>query len=130
MRNVAGRLAGCVSALVLVGAAFAQPVSAAPASPTPPKWCSQGNGSDTNPTHWYCWNRPGIRVEWAGETAGYLHTKINWFICRYEGDPTGGGGPHPNRWIYTLADAAISHDGWGFVKDSDIYGETNDLPPC
>ncbi|MCQ9182622.1 hypothetical protein KMT30_26975 [Streptomyces sp. IBSBF 2953] len=127
--NKVARLASCASALALIGVAFAQPVSAAPTQATAGE-CQRVPSRDSNPTHFYCWNTPGIRVEWAGETAGYLMTNLNWFICRYEGDPTGGGGPHPNRWIYTLADGAISHNGWGFVKDSDVKDETNPLPVC
>ncbi|MEU0028336.1 hypothetical protein [Streptomyces sp. NPDC006335] len=81
--------------------------------------------------HWWCRNKPGIRVQWAGQTVGYLRETTNWFTCRYEGDPTGGGGPHPNRRLYTLADTPhYSHGGWGFVKDSDVYDETNPLPRC
>ncbi|MEV5793519.1 hypothetical protein [Streptomyces sp. NPDC052192] len=81
--------------------------------------------------HWWCENKPGIRVQWAGQTVGYLNSDTNWFTCRYEGDPTGGGGPHPNRWIYTLADTPhLGHGGWGFVKDSDVIDETNPLPRC
>ncbi|MFD6826953.1 hypothetical protein ACFWC5_42600 [Streptomyces sp. NPDC060085] len=127
MGNVAGRLASFAGALTLVGMAFVQPAAAS--TLPPPGTCSRID-SDSNSRHFYCYNTPGIRVEWAGETAGYLHTNLNWFVCRYEGDRTGGGGPHPNRWLYTLADAAITHDGWGFVKDSDINDETNPLPPC
>ncbi|MET7826927.1 hypothetical protein ABZT23_19840 [Streptomyces sp. NPDC005386] len=42
-----------------------------------------------------------------------------------------GCGPHPNRWIYTLADTPhLGHGGWGFVKDSDVIDETNPLPRC
>ncbi len=79
---------------------------------------------------WYCSNVAGAEVEWDGRPAGYLLSDLNWFVCRYEGDPTGGGGPHPNRWIYTEADNDLSNGGWGFVKDSDIYSETNPLPKC
>ncbi|MER6442350.1 hypothetical protein ABT275_39440 [Streptomyces sp. NPDC001185] len=87
---------------------------------------------DPGAPYWYCENIAGAPVYWAGYTVGYLYSRYgNWFLCRYEGDPTGGGGPHPNRWIYTQADSpALDHDGWGFVKDSDIYWETNVLPSC
>ncbi|WP_093588780.1 hypothetical protein [Lentzea waywayandensis] len=76
---------------------------------------------------WRCDNNRDIRVEWAGKEVGRLLTSPSWFKCRYEGDPTGGGGPHPNRWIYTQADTTAN---WGFVKDSDVISETNTLPTC
>ncbi len=123
-RRLAGALA-CAFALVgtMTSAAVAQPAGSNKAASS----CNF-DGVDG---HWYCRNRPGIRVEWAGQTVGYLGGTVNWFTCRYEGDPTGGGGPHPNRWIYTLADTPhYSHGGWGFVKDSDVYDETDPLPRC
>ena len=129
----ASRLAGsvaCTFILVstLTSAAVAQPFGSNSAARVAASNCLRDQ-SATN--HWWCNNRAGIRVEWDGETVGYLNSTTNWFTCRYEGDPTGGGGPHPNRWIYTLADSPHrSHGGWGFVKDSDVYDETNPLPPC
>ncbi|MFJ3762866.1 hypothetical protein [Streptomyces sp. NPDC090080] len=117
----------CLSTLVLGVApsmAAAQPSTAAARS------CR--HDLEPGAPYWYCENIAGAPVYWAGYTVGYLYSRYgNWFLCRYEGDPTGGGGPHPNRWIYTQADSpAIDHDGWGFVKDSDIYDDTNVLPPC
>jgi len=128
----AGRLAGSIAcAFILVStltsAAVAQPAEKAVARSAAASNCLRDQGI---PSHFWCINKPGIRVEWAGQTVGYLNTNTNWFTCRHEGDPTGGGGPHPNRWIYTLADSPISHGGWGFVKDSDVVDETNPLPPC
>lgn len=76
---------------------------------------------------WKCNNKTNIRVEWAGKEVGRLLTNPSWFKCRHEGDPTGGGGPHPNRWIFTQADTTSN---WGFVKDSDVISETNPLPAC
>ncbi|MFF7169374.1 hypothetical protein [Streptomyces pseudovenezuelae] len=122
-RRLAGALA-CAFALVgtMTSAAVAQPAGSNQAAAS----CNF-DGVDG---HWYCRNRPGIGVEWAGQTFGYLNGTVSWFTCRYEGDPTGGG-PHPNRWIYTLADTPhYSHGGWGFVKDSDVDDETNPLPRC
>ncbi|MGW2567767.1 hypothetical protein [Streptomyces sp. NPDC001537] len=126
------RLAGSVAcAFVLVSAltsaAAAQPSGSASAGRAVASDCDV----DALTNHWWCRNKPGIRVQWAGQTVGYLNSDTNWFTCRYEGDPTGGGGPHPNRWIYTLADTPhLSHGGWGFVKDSDVIDETNPLPRC
>ncbi|WP_369188736.1 hypothetical protein [Streptomyces sp. R08] len=85
---------------------------------------------DALTNHWWCQNKPGIRVRWAGQTVGHLDSDTNWFTCRYEGDPTGGGS-HPERWIHTLDDTLHqNHGGWGFVKDSDAIEETNPLPRC
>ncbi|WP_406460598.1 hypothetical protein OH768_37820 [Streptomyces sp. NBC_01622] len=128
----AARLAGsaaCAFVLVstLTSAAVAQPAEKAVAARPLTTDCVV----DALTNHWWCQNKPGIRVQWAGQTVGYLNSDVNWFKCRYEGDPTGGGGPHPNRWIYTLADTPhLAHGGWGFVKDSDVIEETNPLPRC
>lgn len=123
----AGRLAGSAAcAFILVSTLTSAAVAQTPASAA----ASTCDG-DALSGHWWCTNKPGIRVQWAGQTVGYLNSGRNWFTCRYEGDPTGGGGPHPNRWIYTLADTPhLGHGGWGFVKDSDVIDETNPLPRC
>jgi hypothetical protein len=63
--------------------------------------------------------------EWPDRPVGTLVTGTNWFVCS---DDHGGhvGGPHPNRWVKTEAD----NGRWGLVRDTDIYSETNPLPPC
>lgn len=121
-RSLKLTLGAVAGAAVLVGTMTTSASAGPPYFPT----CYTTSGT----THWYCSNLPGAEVEWAGRPAGYLLSDFNFFLCRYEGDPTGGGGPHPNRWIYTEADMDLSNGGWGFVKDSDIYSETNPLPKC
>jgi len=120
-RSLKLTLGAAVAAVAFVGT---MTTSASASYHTPTCYNAQG----TN--HYMCSNVAGAEVEWAGRPAGYLLSDFNWFLCRYEGDPTGGGGPHPNRWIYTLADMNLSNGGYGFVKDSDIYSETDPLPKC
>ncbi|MFD8500851.1 hypothetical protein [Amycolatopsis sp. NPDC059657] len=107
---------GVAGSIMLAGAPAASATAAGVEAPP----CSWGNG------HFWCYNRPNIPVEWAGKVVGYLYGEYNWFTCRYEGDPNGGGAPHPNRWDFTTADNGAR----GFVRDQYIYDETNVLPPC
>lgn len=81
---------------------------------------------------WYCNNRAPVTI-YKGPVqdripAGKVTTSTSWFKCRAEGTPTGGGGPHPNRWIRTQADKPSG--AWGWMKDSHIASETNSLPVC
>lgn len=87
--------------------------------------------------HWWCNNVSGAAVYGFREDtaraypdpahiAGRMYSNPSWFVCRTENVPTGGGGPHPNRWIWTEAD----NGAWGWMKDSAIYSETNSLPAC
>ncbi|WP_165978440.1 hypothetical protein [Actinomadura darangshiensis] len=94
-----------------------------------PCWYSGG--------HWWCNNVSGAAVyDYNRDTAraypdpahiaGRMYSNPSWFDCRIENVSTGGGGPHPNRWIWTKAD----NGAWGWMKDSAIYSETNSLPAC
>ena len=123
MKKSGSRMSLAIGAAVAAGVLVCTTATPASASHHEPA-CKMAFG------RWYCSNVEGARLEWDSQTAGYLVSDFNWFVCRYEGDPTGGGGPHPNRWIYTLADITVTNGGWGFVKDSDIYSETNPLPTC
>jgi hypothetical protein len=79
--------------------------------------------------HWYCDNVHGAPVWYQpnvlGGVAGYMQTRPSWYYCRTD---KGGyvGGPHPNRWLSTVADNGKA----GWMKDTDIYSETDPLPPC
>jgi hypothetical protein len=55
-----------------------------------------------------------------------MNSNPSWFDCRLDADPTGGGGPHPNRWLLTTADNGKR----GWMKDSDIFSETDPVRAC
>lgn len=98
-------------------------VSATPALASVPCSFREANG------HWYCDNVHGAPVYYAPTPtfgiAGYMFTRPSWFICRTD---KGGyvGGPHPNRWLFTVADNGKS----GYMADTDIYSETDPVPVC
>ncbi|MFI5806305.1 hypothetical protein [Streptomyces sp. NPDC051561] len=115
--------AGLVLAATGLGA-VAQ-ASSAPAAPlkgqaAAPCWHSGGK--------WWCNNKRGAAV-WDADSVtivGYMNTNPSWFNCRLDADSTGGGGPHPNRWLLTTAD----NGQVGWMKDSDIYSETDPVRVC
>lgn len=70
---------------------------------------------------WSCTNRPNIEVVDAHVTVGRLHGSRNYFFCRED-----GGDPQATSWIYTRAD----NGNHGFVRDSDVFDETDAIPAC
>ncbi|MFF0741759.1 hypothetical protein ACFYVL_15285 [Streptomyces sp. NPDC004111] len=123
MRVAAATLsAGLVLAATGIGTAAqaAAPAVAPQKTAAAPCWASGGK--------WWCDNKRGAAV-WAADSVtvvGYMNSNPSWFDCRLEADPTGGGGPHPNRWLLTTADNGKR----GWMKDSDVYSETNTVPAC
>lgn len=94
-------------------------ISAPPAAAASPCWT---DGSAPRGYYW-CYNVAGAPVYkgvYTYEIVGYMNTTKSWFACRYD---YGGwvGGPHPYRWLLTKAD----NGAWGYMKDSDIYSETD-----
>ncbi len=89
----------------------------------------QQNGGGGTQEAFYCYNVAGTPV-YAHTTAGEqpigtLYTGTNWFVCSLDyGDYVGG--PHPYRWLYTEADNGV----WGWVRDTDIYSETDPIAAC
>ncbi|MFD7975346.1 hypothetical protein [Streptomyces sp. NPDC059071] len=81
-----------------------------------------------NAGRWYCNNVYGAPVyqsKFGGDIVGYMFTTTSWFECKADnGDYIGG--PHPRRWVWTQAD----NGQWGYMRDIDIYSETNPLPNC
>ncbi|MEV0617915.1 hypothetical protein AB0I81_31645 [Nonomuraea sp. NPDC050404] len=103
-------------------AAQAATTAATASAAADPCWYQSGN--------WYCVNRRGAPVWSRGDNpvvVGYMNTTTSWFKCRKEG-ARNNNGPHPNRWLWTQAD----NGAWGWMKDGDIYSETNPVPglPC
>jgi hypothetical protein len=81
------------------------------------------------PPRWLCNNRvaPVFRDPNASSPrVDTLRTNPSIFKCRIEGGPSGGG-PHPHRWERTQGD---DFGAFGYVRDIDIFSETNILPPC
>ncbi|MFJ8082969.1 hypothetical protein ACIQ6Y_20470 [Streptomyces sp. NPDC096205] len=80
-------------------------------------------------SHWWCNNvsGAGVYINEGGEAklVGRMYSNPSWFTCRSD---NGGyiGGPHPYRWEWTQAD----NGAWGWMKDTDIYSETDPLPVC
>jgi len=76
---------------------------------------------------WWCNNIVGAPLfNTAWQVVDYMYTNPSWFICRAEGGRNNNG-PHPNRWVWTQGDA---YGAWGWMRDGDIYSETNSLPIC
>ncbi|MEV7007933.1 hypothetical protein [Streptosporangium sp. NPDC051022] len=127
---------GAAAVAMATAAVIAGPVGTGSASAAGPCWYS---GS-----HWWCNNVSGAKVYGFREdtarnypdrnrTVGRMFSNPSWFQCRFDGSPDNGngdtywvGGPHPYRWIWTMAD---NHE-WGWMKDTDISSETQTLPPC
>lgn len=61
---------------------------------------------------------------------GTLLSDPSWFLCKYDGGGFNGetSGPHPYRWLQTIADSPSGQ--WGWVPDKKIYSETNPVPNC
>jgi len=84
----------------------------------------------------YCHNRSNAAVlnsaERGAPVVDRLKTNPSWFVCRLERGPHGGGGPHPNRWLYTQGDAVNpQHEHkYGWVADTDVASETNSVERC
>lgn len=117
MRIPMTQRAGVLLATVALasGTALATAPSAAAANPC---WNSGGT--------WWCNNVPGApvyRSPYVTDVVGYMYSNPSWFKCRYDFGAEVGG-PHPYRWVWTKAD----NGAWGWMKDTDIYSETDPLP--
>jgi hypothetical protein len=55
---------------------------------------------------------------------GYKSTRPSVFYCRID-NGAWVGGPHQYRWLKTPNGAGIA-----WMKDTDIYSETDPLPAC
>ncbi|WP_327657853.1 hypothetical protein [Streptomyces sp. NBC_00483] len=60
-----------------------------------------------------------------GRVVGYMNSNPSWFYCKMDGQDWVGG-PHPTRWLMTVAD----NGQLGFMKDTDIYSETDPVRDC
>jgi hypothetical protein len=103
-------------------------VAVSPASAADNCWPGDGN-------RWYCNNVPGAQVYGTvgdnhvypdpSTVVGSLNSSPSWFYCK-EDNQAWVGGPHPTRWLMTVAD----NGRLGFVKDTDISSETDPVPDC
>jgi hypothetical protein len=57
---------------------------------------------------------------------GTLTSSTSWFICVSDIGENNGSRPHPNRWLYTLADTPSG--AWGYVPDKLVISETDSIP--
>ncbi|MFF0626754.1 hypothetical protein [Streptomyces sp. NPDC004296] len=126
MKRTASLITSTLSAaLLVIPAVTTQAVAATPVTTS-----TQAADCWYSGSHWWCNNRPGAPVYRYGRdiVVGVMHSNPSWFLCRIDDSdrPTGGGGPHPNRWVETQAD----NGAWGWMKDSDIGSETDPLPVC
>ena len=56
---------------------------------------------------------------------GRMYSNPSWFYCKLD-DQAWVGGPHPTRWLMTVAD----NGQLGWMKDTAIYSETNPVRDC
>ena len=59
------------------------------------------------------------------QVVGTMNTNPSWFFCKMD-NQAWVGGPHPNRWIKTVAD----NGKLGWMKDTAIFSETDPLRDC
>lgn len=98
-------------------------ISAPSAAAASPCWTD----SDAPRGYYWCYNVAGAPVYkgvYTYEVVGHMNTTKSWFACRYDYGGSVGGGPHPYRWLLTKAD----NGAWGYMKDTDIYSETDPVP--
>jgi hypothetical protein len=101
-------------------------VSAATASQSAALPCSFRQASG----RWYCDNVHGARMFASPDystVVGYKYTRPSIFYCRTD-NGAWVGGPHQYRWLRT----PINGDSGptAYMKDTDIYSETDPLPTC
>ncbi|MDX2530929.1 hypothetical protein [Streptomyces europaeiscabiei] len=56
---------------------------------------------------------------------GTMYSNPSWFYCKLDGQAHVGG-PHPTRWLRTVAD----NGQYGWMKDTAIYSETDPVRDC
>ncbi|CAL9325753.1 hypothetical protein ABZ568_37970 [Streptomyces olindensis] len=59
------------------------------------------------------------------KVVGYMYSNPSWFYCKLDGQAWVGG-PHPTRWLLTVAD----NGKLGYMKDTAIYSETDPVRNC
>lgn len=77
-------------------------------------------------SYWACAFRVPAPVIVDGRVVDHVRNDYHSVDCRAELDRHGQG-PHPRRWVHTVGH---DHGARGWVKDSDIPGDTNPLPVC
>jgi hypothetical protein len=113
------------AATLTVGLGFVTAPSAAAASNC---WPGESN-------RWYCNNVSGAPVYGIignnhsypdpNTVVGYMNSNPSWFYCKMDGQAWVGG-PHPTRWLMTVAD----NGRLGFMKDTAISSETDPVRDC
>lgn len=124
MRGRLGAVLATVALTAGIGAVAAPSANAAPGC-----WTNDGG------TRWYCNNVPGAPVYGIignnhsypdpSVVVGYMNSNPSWFYCKLDGQAWVGG-PHPTRWLMTVAD----NGRLGFMKDTAISSETDPVRNC
>ncbi|MFD0023004.1 hypothetical protein [Streptomyces sp. NPDC058382] len=102
---------------------------------TPSAHAATNCAPDSDGIRWYCNNVSGAPVYGiignnhsypdASKVVGYMYSNPSWFYCKLDGQDWVGG-PHPTRWLMTVAD----NGQLGFMKDTAISSETNPVRNC
>ncbi|MFI7388480.1 hypothetical protein [Streptomyces sp. NPDC049813] len=117
---------------VLAAAALSLGIGAATA---PSAQAATNCSPDSDGIRWYCNNVSGAPVYGIignnhsypdpNTIVGRMYSNPSWFYCKLDGQAWVGG-PHPTRWLMTVAD----NGQLGFMKDTAIYSETNPVRNC
>jgi hypothetical protein len=123
-RKRLGAVLATAALTVGIGAVAAPSANAAPGC-----WTNDGG------IKWYCNNVSGAPVYGIignnhsypdpNRVVGHMYSNPSWFFCKLDGQAWVGG-PHPTRWLMTVAD----NGQLGFMKDTAIYSETNPVRNC
>ncbi|WP_433544454.1 hypothetical protein ACQPZG_04550 (plasmid) [Streptomyces sp. CA-294286] len=124
MRRRLGAVLAAAALTVGIGVVAAPAAQAAPGC-----WTNDGG------IKWYCNNVSGAPVYGTvgnnhlypdpTKVVGYMYSNPSWFYCKLDGQAWVGG-PHPTRWLMTVAD----NGKLGFMKDTAIYSETDPVRNC
>ncbi|MFB9521436.1 MULTISPECIES: hypothetical protein [Streptomyces] len=124
MRRRLGAVLAAAALTMGIGAVVAPAAHAAPGC-----WTNDGG------IKWYCNNVSGAPVYGTignnhlypdpTKVVGHMYSNPSWFYCKLDGQDWVGG-PHPTRWLMTVAD----NGKLGFMKDTAIYSETDPVRNC
>jgi hypothetical protein len=128
-RNIHVRFRRLIVGVAGLAAALGTTVAAPPASAADGCWPDGGSNK------YWCENVSGAAVYGSignnhlypnpNEIVGTMYSNPSWFYCKLD-DQAWVGGPHPTRWLMTVAD----NGRLGWMKDTAIYSETDPVRYC
>jgi hypothetical protein len=124
------RKLAAATATALTATAMTVAVAATPAQAASPCWEAGFTSGGFQYIAYDCNTVYGARVyesQWSTRYIDHVYTSPQWYQCRTEGRDNGEGAPHPTRWLRVKGS---QYGLWGYVRDTDIYNETNPLDPC